>query len=154
MPAASAPQFVAALARHGSVILFSAAIPHQGGVGHVNEQWQSYWAQAFAAHGLKPYDVIRPQIWNDEKVAYWYRQNIVLYATDAAAAASTLLSRMPAAPVSMLNLVHPRLYFLQLGYLQSVATQISGLQDLLRQGTSFDVEHSPDGRMVITPKQG
>ena len=116
--------FHASLARHGSVILFSAAIPHQGGIGHVNERWQSYWAQAFAAHGLKPYDVIRPLIWNDEEVAYWYRQNIVLYATDAAASASTRLSATPAAPLSMLNLVHPRLYVAQLGHLHGLATQM------------------------------
>jgi SAM-dependent methyltransferase len=154
LPETAAASFVQSLVRHGSVILFSAAIPHQRGIGHVNEQWQSYWAQAFAVHGLKPYDVIRPQIWNDEEVAWWYCQNVLLYATDAAAASSTRLSKIPAAPVSMLDLVHPRLYFRQLGRFQGLAAEMENLQTILRQATAFDVEHSPDGRMVIKPKQG
>jgi SAM-dependent methyltransferase len=73
-----APGFVHDLVAMGPAVLFSAAIPGQGGVGHVNEQWQSYWATLFASHGYKAYDVIRPRIWTDEAVPAWYRQNIVL----------------------------------------------------------------------------
>jgi SAM-dependent methyltransferase len=149
LPESAAQTFVASLVRHGSVILFSAAIPHQSGTGHVNEQWPSYWAQAFAAHGLKPYDVIRPLIWRDEQVAFWYRQNTLLYATDAAAAASAPLSTLPPVPVSMLNLVHPLLYLSQV---ELVRSQIGSLQTLLRNATSFDVEHTAEGQMIIKPK--
>ena len=31
------------------VVLFAAAVPFQGGAGHVNERWQSWWAQRFTA---------------------------------------------------------------------------------------------------------
>jgi len=41
----------AALVKAAPVVLFSAAIPLQGGTEHVNEQWQSYWAKLFAEHG-------------------------------------------------------------------------------------------------------
>ncbi|KQX40335.1 hypothetical protein ASD04_06815 [Devosia sp. Root436] len=100
---ARAESFVADLAALAPAILFSAAIPGQGGVGHLNEQWQSWWAGHFASHGYRAYDVIRPVIWTDEAIPAWYRQNAVLY-LDAATA--TALSLMPTAP-SLLDKVHP-----------------------------------------------
>lgn len=42
LPCDSAEAFVDSLTQLAPVILFSAAIPFQGGVGHVNEQWQEY----------------------------------------------------------------------------------------------------------------
>jgi SAM-dependent methyltransferase len=79
---ANADQFVESLARHGDTVLFSAAIPGQGGTHHVNEQWPSYWAEKFEKAGYTTYDVIRPQIWTDPRVAVWYRQNILLFARE------------------------------------------------------------------------
>jgi SAM-dependent methyltransferase len=151
LPASAAEAFVAALVQHGDVVLFSAAIPSQGGTGHVNEQWPSYWAKAFAQHGLKPYDVIRPLIWSDEEVAFWYRQNVLLYATDSAAARSALSSTTPV-PAGMIDLVHPRLYLMQADLLRSGSAQLTSLQTLLRSATSFDVEHTADGRIIVRRK--
>ena len=59
-------------------VLFSAAIPYQGGQGHVNEQWQSYWADLFAMNSFFP-SVNQPDIRNNPEVELWYRNNIVLY---------------------------------------------------------------------------
>ena len=59
-------------------VLFSAAIPNQGGVGHVNEQWQTYWAALFKKHGFGAARQ-QPDIRNCESVELWYRQNVVLY---------------------------------------------------------------------------
>ena len=77
---ARADSFVEDLTRLSDVILFSAAIPAQGGTNHVNEQWQSYWAQKFLRLGYVAVDCIRPQIWTRDDVELWYRQNILLYA--------------------------------------------------------------------------
>src|SRR3954467_15812084 len=33
------------------LVLFSAAVPGQGGEGHINEQWPRYWQERFDAHG-------------------------------------------------------------------------------------------------------
>jgi SAM-dependent methyltransferase len=77
---AHADAFVESLAKHGETILFSAAIPGQGGDHHVNEQWPSYWAEKFAQAGYTLYDIIRPQIWADERIIWWYRQNILVFA--------------------------------------------------------------------------
>lgn len=84
-------------------ILFSAAIPGQGGVAHINEQWQSWWARLFAAHGYTAHDVIRPAIWTDEAIPAWYRQNAVLYLDEAT---RTGLGLTPSNP-ALLDKVHP-----------------------------------------------
>jgi hypothetical protein len=61
-------------------ILFSAAIPGQDGENHINCQWQSYWAEKFKEKGYYPYyKDIRTSLWNNKKIAPWYRQNMVLY---------------------------------------------------------------------------
>ena len=61
------------------VVLFSAAIPRQGGIGHLNEQWPSFWAERFAARGYVALDPIRPEIRWDGTVEFWYRQNVVVF---------------------------------------------------------------------------
>lgn len=81
LPESVAQTFIASLCRHGDTILFSAAIPGQGGQNHLNEQWQEYWAALFRSFGYSGYDIIRPLIWNNENVFYWYRQNIMVYST-------------------------------------------------------------------------
>jgi hypothetical protein len=60
------------------VVLFSAAIPYQGGTGHKNEQWQEWWATLFYLNGYCA-TTPQPEIRSNELVEYWYRQNIVLY---------------------------------------------------------------------------
>nr|WP_314258048.1 class I SAM-dependent methyltransferase [uncultured Devosia sp.] len=98
-----AQTFVADLVALAPAVLFSAAIPGQGGVGHLNEQWQSSWAALFATHGYLAYDVIRPAIWADEDIPAWYRQNAVLYLNAETAAALDLAPTEPA----LLDRVHP-----------------------------------------------
>ena len=92
-----AQSFVADLCRAAPVVLFGAAIPGQGGVGHVNEQWQSYWSALFAAQGYTCFDAIRPAIWNDKGLPYWYRQNTFLYSK----------APLDAPRPSVLDVVHP-----------------------------------------------
>ena len=47
LPSNCAETFVESLTGLGSVVIFSAAIPYQGGQNHVNEQWQDYWKKLF-----------------------------------------------------------------------------------------------------------
>lgn len=98
-----AEHFVAELCRSAPVILFSAAIPGQGGVNHLNEQWQSYWARLFADHGYAAYDIVRPAVWTDETIPAWYRQNIIVYA----AAPDLLPDSRPVGDLALLDRVHP-----------------------------------------------
>ena len=73
------PRFVEALVNQSDNILFSAAIPGQGGQSHVNEQWPSYWIGLFSNHRYRCFDFIRPMIWEDRQVECCYRQNILFF---------------------------------------------------------------------------
>jgi SAM-dependent methyltransferase len=108
LPAASAGDFVRTLVRHADVVLFSAAAVGQGGTAHLNEQWPRYWAEQFAAENFAAIDCIRRRIWDDESVAWWYRQNMVLYARESAIASNPRLAEAHRAHGGMpLALVHP-----------------------------------------------
>ena len=72
--------FLDTLARHGDAILFSAAIPRQGGTGHVNEQWPDYWIERLKTRGFEALDIVRPLIWDEDAIASWYKQNMMLFA--------------------------------------------------------------------------
>ena len=74
-----AESFVDDLTNLGDVILFGAAVIGQGGTNHVNEQMQSYWAEKFLRRGYVGIDCLRPQIWADGRIAFYYRQNTILY---------------------------------------------------------------------------
>ena len=79
LPQAAAEDFVRLLATAAPVVLFGAAIPGQGGPGHVNEQRQSWWADLFAQHGYVPVDCIRPAVWAVPGMEWYYAQNILVY---------------------------------------------------------------------------
>lgn len=59
-------KIVTALTDAAPVILFSAAVPGQGGNNHINEQWPEYWCQLFKALGYDVLDPIRPRIREDQ----------------------------------------------------------------------------------------
>src|SRR5262245_30538237 len=79
LPACSARGFVKSLCRLAPVVLFSGAIPGQGGTHHVNEQWPEYWRKLFAGQNFRMFDPFRPQLWHDERVTSHYRQNMFLF---------------------------------------------------------------------------
>jgi hypothetical protein len=63
-------------------ILFSAAVPGQGGHGHVNEQWPNYWVERFQDRRFRCSGALRWMFWNDETVEYWYRQNLLFASSE------------------------------------------------------------------------
>jgi len=83
LPHAKAATFVETLTRHGDVVLFSAAVPHQGGEHHVNEQPPEYWRQLFKACGYSAFDWLRPRLADQRQVKGWYRYNSFIYANEA-----------------------------------------------------------------------
>jgi SAM-dependent methyltransferase len=101
-----AAEFVALLTSLAPAIVFSAAIPHQDGTHHVNTQWPSSWGALFAARDFELIDCIRPQIWENEAVEFWYRQNMVVFARAGVVEGSATLrgERRIRRP---LDIVHP-----------------------------------------------
>jgi hypothetical protein len=79
LPSSSAKGLVHSLCQLAPVVLFSAAIPGQGGEHHVNERWPNYWKRLFASENFCMLDPFRPVLWLNEKVASHYRQNIFLF---------------------------------------------------------------------------
>lgn len=108
LPVTAAEPFLASLVRHGDAILFSAAIPHQGGTGHINERWPDYWAGLFQRAGFLTYDCIRPRVWGDNRVAWWYAQNVLLFVREGLTAEWTERLPRPTPAGPLLCLVHPR----------------------------------------------
>lgn len=105
LPGTAAEGFVRSLTSASAVVVFSAAIPLQGGRGHQNERWQSYWAELFAQRGFSAYDLVRPRFWRDTDVAWWYRQNTLVYADQQAAKTYQL-----GPTTDFLDVVHPDLF--------------------------------------------
>ena len=110
LPEHRAAEFVRTLVRHAPCVLFSAAIPHQGGTDHRNEQWPDYWSQLFAGNGYEAVDGIRPIVWSNPDVLPFYRQNVLVFATPEAIAARPLLAQdRQRTSDGQLSLVHPDL---------------------------------------------
>lgn len=71
--------FIENICNSSDIILFSAALPEQGGTGHINERPCSYWNSKFDALGYVLIDCIRPFFWNNKNIEIWYRNNCTLY---------------------------------------------------------------------------
>ena len=113
LDASHADGFVASLTALAPVVLFSAAIPFQGGDHHVNEQWPAYWVERFAARGFRVIDCLRRRLWNDDEVRWWYAQNLLLFVReDALARYPALVEESARAGTEALPLVHPKKYLL------------------------------------------
>jgi SAM-dependent methyltransferase len=111
LPSNSAQQLVNSLTALAPAVLFSAAIPNQGGTDHINEQWPEYWAERFAAVGYVTIDCVRPRIWDDPRVEYWYAQNALVYVSPETLDQSPRLQELAAeTSAGRLNIVHPRQY--------------------------------------------
>jgi len=108
IPPECAEMFVDTLTRHAPVVLFSAAIPHQAGCLHLNEQWPDYWINLFEKRGYSVYDCLRKRFWNDPAVEYWYAQNMFIFARNDHEKLPEL--KMAARDSLPLRVVHPRLY--------------------------------------------
>lgn len=127
LPAGAAAPFVASLVKLAPVVLFSAAIPGQGGIHHVNEQWPQYWCGLFAAHGYVMIDALRRRIWRNEDVRVWYRQNILMFARREMLESHAGLRRaFEGTDIEGVDVVHPKLFMERV---ESYERRIEALQN-------------------------
>ncbi|MCO5287711.1 MAG: class I SAM-dependent methyltransferase [Chitinophagaceae bacterium] len=103
LPIESAEIFINSLCIHSDTILFSAAIPEQGGQNHLNEQWPSYWSAIFEKNGFRGFDVLRPVFWDNNNVQFWYKQNMILFSKNT-------IPYLHSATIPVQSYVHPYLY--------------------------------------------
>lgn len=124
LPSESANAFIESLTNLGNVIIFSAAIPEQGGQNHINEQWPNYWEEKFRLSGFIPVDILRFKIWQNTAVEWWYRQNILIYIRQGT------LELQECKPKAV---VHPELFTLKCEEVKLLQNRIDLLKDELTQ---------------------
>lgn len=111
LPPTAAGGFIDLLCALGPVVLFSAAVPFQGGTNHLNERFPSFWATHFARHGYLAVDAVRQRVWDDANVEWWYRQNTLLFASQEALSRCNALSQWrQRTRDAAIDLIHPAHY--------------------------------------------
>jgi hypothetical protein len=115
VPKSRSEAIVDFLTKSSPIIIFAAAIPKQGGLGHINEQRPAFWKNLYAERGYERVDAIRPRIIFDETIPHWFRQNLYIYID------KTVLNQTKLASVSHLfipdefEIVHTRILNRPLG---------------------------------------
>ena len=112
-----AKSFIDTLCKASDVIIFSAAIRYQGGEHHINEQWQSYWKNLFHSNGYSYFDIFRADIWNNNNVEWWYRQNIFLFVYQNCHLID--LQRLKILEKNVVDIVHPDNYESKIQFYES-----------------------------------
>ena len=77
--AGRANYIVEILEKAADVIYFSGATPYSGGMHHINEQWQSYWVSKFLNRDFVMVDYVRPRIWDNRNVCYFYAEESFVF---------------------------------------------------------------------------
>lgn len=124
--------FLKSLVNHSDLILFSGAIPEQGGQNHFNEQWQSYWGDKFNKHGYRAYDIFRLEFFNNQNIEWWYRQNIILYSKNEIKGLNE--------SKSVSDLVSKELYSIKNNIIKNQVNQITSLKSKI-----FQFQHGLNG---------
>jgi SAM-dependent methyltransferase len=127
LPKECARTLVESLTKLSPVVLFSAAIPFQGGTSHVNEQWPDYWASHFRDNDYETVDCIRNKVWQDDAVEWWYAQNTLVFCRKDHLACNPLLQEeFKKTHPAQLSLVHPKRY-LEMIQLELTARELANL---------------------------
>lgn len=83
VPTAASACLVDNIARHGKQVLFSAAVPGQGGEDHINEQPLEYWRDLFVERGYRLFDFVRARVRDNAAIEPWYRFNSLFFAHES-----------------------------------------------------------------------
>jgi SAM-dependent methyltransferase len=113
LPVECAETFVNSLTKLAPVILFAAAVPRQAKHKwiHPNEQWPDYWVNKFKQKGFIVVDCMRRKIWQNDAIAWWYAQNILMFVkSDHLEAYPLLKMEREKTFESQISVVHPRFF--------------------------------------------
>jgi SAM-dependent methyltransferase len=83
LPTTAADRYVDLLTRLSDLVVFTAALPGQGGTHHINEQPRSYWIEKFRERGYE-YARERSDRWRHAwktagDVESWYHENLMIF---------------------------------------------------------------------------
>ena len=122
-----ADQAIEVLTNLSDRIVFSAAIPGQGGQNHVNEQWIEYWRFKFNEKGFEIYDIFRPYFWNNKELAVWYKQNLFLFVKKNTDFDISKIQKQTNSSIN--DYIHPNLFTQKTIDINELTTQKSKLSD-------------------------
>ncbi|RZK56847.1 MAG: class I SAM-dependent methyltransferase [Pedobacter sp.] len=125
LPIESSKTIINTLTSLSDVILFSAAIPHQGGNNHINEQWPSYWQSFFFKNEFIPIDLPGHKLWDSKSVEWWYKQNMIVY-----------VNRKKALEMLLNPLIHIPIYIREELYISKI-NEINDLRNEIELKDSF-----------------
>lgn len=114
-----AQSFVKDLTNLSDFVLFSAAIPRQGGDHHYNEQWLSYWEKYFNDNNYELFDVFKPIIWDNKNIFCWYKQNMVFFIKKGHCPQT--IKELP--KNTLQNVIHPELFEIYSDYKNQYAVK-------------------------------
>ncbi len=143
LPHECARELVLSLTRLSNFVLFSAAFPYSGGIGHVNEQWGHYWIQLFRERHYTPLDCIRRYTWDNPRVKGWYSSNALLFVQDGQLPNLSIAARLR-------DFTPPEVYLypfaraIKPGIKQSVKLILKAIQH--RRERSHSHDSLPEGR--------
>jgi SAM-dependent methyltransferase len=151
LPEECAAMFVESLVTLAPIVVFSAAIPFQGGTNHVNEQWQDYWAALFERRGYVSLDPIRPRVWSDDRIEWWYAQNLLVFVERGRLESDPRLVRaFQATSRDQLRLVHPRKYLDLVDRATLIHAVRGDIASLVRDGGTLVLVDGDDLRTEVT----
>jgi SAM-dependent methyltransferase len=78
LPPQRGPGLIEDLTSAADIVLFSAAVPGQGGYGHINEQPHEFWIELFEENRFAITRILQRQIAGDDRVAWWYQKNLLV----------------------------------------------------------------------------
>ncbi len=110
LPHRWAQRFVANITGLSDLILFGAALPGQGGTLHYNERWPSYWLSHFDDMGYECFDIIRPRVWHDARVEWWYAQNTLTFVKRERRDLMARAEEIGRSSEHIVDVVHPRCF--------------------------------------------
>lgn len=126
-----ANNFVETLTNSSDNIVFSAAIPRQGGQNHLNEQWNEYWIEKFDKKGFKCIDFLKPYFWNNKNIFWWYKQNILFFTrTPKLYEENTNINTLD-------NVIHKELFDLKTNELEFLRQEQIQFESVLNGGYSW-----------------
>ncbi|MBG9450884.1 hypothetical protein ABE67_16570 [Cytobacillus firmus] len=134
LPEKCANIFVQTLVNLGPIVLFSAAVPLQGGLNHINEQWPPYWIDRFKNHGYEVIDCIRYKIWDNQEIAGYYAQNTLLFVKqDILHNYPKLLEEQKNVNHFIHSIVHPAMFEWKAGKVNLLKNKVKKLQKRIKK---------------------
>lgn len=114
----------------------------------MNEQFPDYWKAIFQTRGYQVVDCIRSDIWTDDSVLWWLRQNIMVFAKPALTTEGGPFAGLTGA--GPLSIVHPAVYLGKLNDAQAALKKYHRLFELVAAGKTLSVERGPDGELRVS----